>query len=588
MLDVLAGVDTAAAAAPRTIDASGWWPARRLPRAMVTVKSPADESAAMLLQSVAGLAAKAVNEGAGDELVWVETGNVDIEDWFTRTRLRRPELKTRTAADAWELIDRYARTEIIKGYILYRADRSAGQLNEHRPGIDCSVNVATSLAGLLDGVIVEERLERQAQAHGLTLLADARDKTQAWCFRNHRDRFNRRLACTQDPRKPHARDLAIAQRAFTVYGDDEPTPELMRWLEPLSPVLGWNGGDERRTTEMSSRQGHLQTATDWCMNLPALMAGSVEIREPAKVKDFDPHTIDRNDHRSAVSFVSTDGDNVQFFEANFFRGSSGASYWGNPSRGKLPFGWSCCFSQLAQLCPPAIEYAAETQTANDGLVEWGGGYYYPDRFAADRPDRWDLLARQAARTWALMRRNNTRIIGFNVTAFDSPDARKAYEVIARQCDGLQGMLVFQYAPYEAGAGAVFWVKDAKGVDVPVVTARYSIWEHANRDRAGTPTKVARQIRRTVELSNDRPRYDWVIVHAWSWFKESTTDDETAEELPQDTAARNGGVRGYTPALWCAKRLPPDVRAVQPAELLWRLRMQHDPQQTTVAIDRWRP
>jgi hypothetical protein len=32
--------------------------------------------------------------------------------------------------------------------------------------------------------------------------------------------------------------LAIAQRAFTVYGKAEPTPAAMKWLEPLSPILG--------------------------------------------------------------------------------------------------------------------------------------------------------------------------------------------------------------------------------------------------------------------------------------------------------------------------------------------------------------
>jgi hypothetical protein len=38
----------------------------------------------MMAQAVAGLAAKAVNGGRGDELVWVESGNRDVEDWFAR------------------------------------------------------------------------------------------------------------------------------------------------------------------------------------------------------------------------------------------------------------------------------------------------------------------------------------------------------------------------------------------------------------------------------------------------------------------------------------------------------------------------
>ena len=338
----------------------------------------------MMLQSVAGLAAKAVNEGRGAEMVWVDTGNIDTEDWFARWAAARPDLTRPGDFEPWALVDRFASRNIIKGYILYRLDQSRGEHNSYRPGMDCSVNVATSVAGLLDGIIVDEELEGKAREHGLKLLLDTRGKTQAWCFQTYRDQFNRRMLCTQDPKKPHVRDLAIAQKAFTVFGDGEPTASALAGLEPLSPILGWNGGDEFTSTDMSSRYGHIQTATDWCMNLPVLMAGSVNSKATT-VRNLDPSSIDWNDQRSSVSFIQTDGDNVQWFEGNFFRGSS--SYWSNPERNKIPFGWSCCFAQLAQLCPPAIEYASATRSANDSFVEWGGGYYYPDRFGLSRKNR---------------------------------------------------------------------------------------------------------------------------------------------------------------------------------------------------------
>ena len=74
----------------------------------------------------------------------------------------------------------------------------------------------------------------------------------------------------------------------------------------------------------------------------------------------------------------------------------------------------------------------------------------------------------------------------------------------------------------------------------VITARYSIWEHANRrERAGTPAKIAREIRETVEKSppGQLPRYDWVIDHAWSWFKRAPGADENAEDMPQDQGGK---------------------------------------------------
>ena len=352
-------------------DGGRWWPTQAMPKALARTERERDfpsprRSYEMLAQSVAGLAAKAVNEGRGDEMVWVGTDNVDVEDWYARLLRRHPQLEVRGTFGLWELIERYARKGLIQGYILYRSDHSKGEMNQHRQGMDCSVNVATSLAGLFDAILVDEGLEGEAQTHGLKRLMDARDKTQAWCFETYKDQFCRRMVCTQDPRKSSVRDLAIAQKAFVLYGYDEPTPTVMKWLEPLSPILGWNGGDERKTTEMSTDWGEIQTATDWCNNLPVLMAGAEET-EPKKVADFDPRTIDWNDTRSAVSFISTDGDNVQWFEIDFFRHNQ--NFWNSPDRGQIPFGWSCCFTQLTQLCPEAIDYALATQSPNDSFVE---------------------------------------------------------------------------------------------------------------------------------------------------------------------------------------------------------------------------
>jgi len=101
-------------------------------------------------------------------------------------------------------------------------------------------------------------------------------------------------------------------------------------------------------------------------------------------------------------------------------------------------------------------------------------------------------------------------------------------------------------------------------------------------------KVAREIRRTVESArpNEVPRYDWVIAHAWSWFKLAPGFDDNAEDMPQENAAAQGGVRGYTPVTWCAARLPSNIRTVSPEELIWRIRMKHDPEQTKKQIGLW--
>ncbi|SRR5581483_2242076 len=585
------GACLAASALQAGPDPDRWWPVQTLPKALVRTSNQQDFPEPriplqMMVQSVAGLAAKAVNEGRGSELIWVDNGGGDLEKWRARFLAQHPSVTNAGVFGPWQLVDRCSSQGIIKGYILYRFDHSRGDPGAGVPGIDCSANVATSLAGLLDAVIVDEQLEAEAKAHGLKLLLDARDKTQVWCFTHYKEQFNRRMLFAQDPRMPHSRDFAIAHKVFTAFGPGEPVASAVKWLEPLSPILGWNCGDEFANTDLLTRDGDFQTATDWCLNLPVLMGGSDNI-DPPRLKNLDPRSIDWNDSRSAVSFVMTDGDNVQWQEGNFF---SNGSYWGDPTRGKIPYGWSCCFDHLQQLCPQALEHALATRSSNDWFIEFGGGYYYPDHFAMDRSDRWDLLARHAQRTWALMKRCNTRMIGFNFANLDSPDTRKACETFARQTDALLAILAFQYYPYEGGAGRVFWVRDANNVQVPVITARYSIWEHSNnRPRAGTPARIAREIRQTVDATSSAqlPRYDWVIDHSWSWFKRSPGASEDAENMSQENAASNGGIRGYSPAVWCADRLPSSIRVIGPEELAWRIRMQHDPAQTQKLISQWR-
>ena len=176
----------------------------------------------IMVQSVAGLAALSVNEGRGDEMVWIGCShNADYRDWYERL-LGKKLFEVRGTYEPWDLVKRFSEKGIIKGYILYSYDTSQGSFNEHRLGMDLSVNVATSLAGLMKGVLIEESHEAKAKALGLRMLFDARGKTQKWCFDTYRDRFNRHILGTQDPRKPHTRALTIAQKAFMFYGYDEP------------------------------------------------------------------------------------------------------------------------------------------------------------------------------------------------------------------------------------------------------------------------------------------------------------------------------------------------------------------------------
>ncbi len=579
------------------LNADGRWFPTQKPPAQVYSTADASPSSVrlMLYQSLSGLAAKAVNEGRGDTMVWITRTNPESALWRGMYFRENPSVKDLGPLECWPLVEYFVKQGVVKGYILYSADKSGSgkKAAERSKDIDNSVNVACSMAGILGGIVVDKSLESEAKKAGLKMLADARTISQAQCFDKYKDKLNRDMMAVIDPRISGVRDLAVAHNCFVVFGfgegvGDTTIQRAMEWLNPPAPILGWIGGDEFKATRLASVYGHYQTVSSLCTNLPVLMAGS-ESRTLPKVPHLDPKQIDWKDDRSTISYFMSDGDNAAWFVQSFFETTP--YYWSNPDRGKILMNWTTPYAHLAQIAPQVIEYMAQTRTPNDWMVEWHGGYYYPDLFATERGEkRWDILAEHARRTWKMMQKTDNRIIGFNVRYWDSDDAKKAYETFAAQTDGLTAILAVQYSPYNKGAGEVIWVKDKRGVEIPVISLRYQNWWRLNkRPNTGTPMRVAREIVESIAQTPkaELPRHDWLMEHAWSYFQKGTPGDEDSQNLPDlkkgGAEAKNyeelGGVRGYTPLTWCDALLPDSVRRVTGEEMAWRLRMRHNPEQT---------
>ena len=103
-------------------DLPRWWPAQTLPnrilRTISLEKLPAPHGPHhMLVQSIAGLAAKAVNEGRGGELVWVTSTHRDLEAWLDRFRADH---------DAWRAICAHLGQRRIQDVIAALLFRAAG------------------------------------------------------------------------------------------------------------------------------------------------------------------------------------------------------------------------------------------------------------------------------------------------------------------------------------------------------------------------------------------------------------------------------------------------------------------------------
>ncbi len=566
-----------------------WWPEQTMPEGLVTVETadmqpvtePCGKAVAslnmgqehMLMQSLAGLAAQAVNEGRGDELIYVNLwDNADYNLWRNRV-LKHTGIEDRGVSKPWKLVERYAEQGIVKGYILYAWDFSEGDITTRRADSDESCNVATSLAGLLGGIVISEGQEAQAKALGLKCLIDVRGKTEQWLFEKYADQLNRNYVLLQDPVVPNNRAIAIAHCIITVYGFEAPTEQVFQTLEKPSLVFGWNDGrKEGESVSQFSKYGHVIAPSNWALNLPVLSLLK-DGEALLSFRRFDPTTIDFEDGSPSVSFYMSDGDNVQWMLGGF---THNRFYWASRLNGVYPLGWGAPLADLIQVGVEPYRYLQETQPDNTGMVLMPG-YFFPDELgrALPKDQRAEVFEKYSARMEHYLKASGAGILSFLCMDYDSPEALEAYAIFAKGIPSLTGMMVIDYSPYEEGDGQVFWCPNAEGIDIPVISAKYSLWANQNHERSGTPTKVARLINEDALASED-PFCAWTIIHAWSGFHENWTADENEESGPY---GRDGTKAGVAPAYWCVKRLDPSIKVITPDEMVWRTRMIHRPEQT---------
>jgi hypothetical protein len=565
---------------------SRWFPPIPAPGELLVVPFANEVEEGMILETAAGLAARGVLAGKGNTLIYEDSPNDGYQRWFADyCRAHSPRL-THVSLD--EAVARLLRDGIVQGYLLYHFEKSDRPL--HSAGtLDESANVATSLAAAKNGLAVSERLAERMEKLGLKKLLDVRERTEAWCLSENN--FSRSVMGTADPKTRNARSLMIALNAFVCSGRGAVYEKALARCDADSPVVGWGCEAEDRMTIASSRSGLFQTSTNWCHNLPVFASDAIGESIPAN-QLLNPHplhwsALDWGDGVHHVNFTMTDGDNVQWIMSNFTGGSEATSYYGNPKRGRIPFTWGLPVPSLCQLSPRTLAEILAKATSNDDFLQFhAGGYFYPDLYGKARGTT-KALELHAERLRGYMDLTGIRILAFNFQDWDGAEARAACEVFATKLPGLLGIFAFQYNPYSAGNGALFWVKGAGGDEVPVVSCRFTIWAQSGRPQDATPAAVAAQLNR-LPMAGERVNencFSWVLAHAWSRFRHAEKGaplDAEEKDVPQDKDTPDSA-RGYEPVLWAAERLAPMVKPVTSQELLLRVRLRLRPRAT---LSRW--
>ena len=302
------------------------------------------------------------------------------------------------------------------------------------PAIPGSVNVATMLAGVYDGLVVTPehagrfRLPlgtRKNSARGgldLRTLNWKKDiEAYRWAMAEIGDQLSRQAVAYNDPTKHPNRDYFVefkvpvlwichekAGKKFPYSSFEEEktfVKELfLKWPANI-PCLGWpgddmNGGSDNGIGEwpgvrLASQCGKYEICTGHDAGAVATSNMSVHSGTKGTFRQtIPPITLQRD--KVYFSFVRSDGDGMNFLRYWYRR------LFNEPSHGRVPMGWQIG-TAATDLMPDILDYYYRHASANECFVNalTGVGYIWEDNFAeylpADRqPQVWDDYVRYSA------------------------------------------------------------------------------------------------------------------------------------------------------------------------------------------------
>lgn len=536
----------------------------------------------LLSQSIAGLTNRAVQQGKSDIGVWLhdhagrESYNLSKQD------LSNLGVSEQGMQSALELArNNYGTDEGIKlqvkdlfdGYVL--TDINANP----ESGI-----VASVASSVYNSIIVDVRDQSKYDAVGYKMTYDARQKSTADAWSEFKNKVSKKGLVVMPVQSGELRDFAIMHNLFVLNINKSNGnassgqnlaifEEILSWLEPGAAIYGWEQGvDEELFVNRASVKGHVWVPCDWMYNLPLTSLTYRSRQKSSLAKIINPQFIDYTKDKNFVSYYLSDGDNIQWMMNDFNN-----EFFSNPDAVEMKMGFGFPSSNLNQMAPTQFYNIMNKQHRNYTMIEaLGGGYQYVDNFGSSE-NRKDRLAEVASRVGNTMRQHRIKVLGLMAKDVKSTQAKEGYQAFIDANNQLEGIVVLQYSPYAGGKGEIYWLANKDGYEIPVITVRYSLWNfgNSNHELEGTPAYIA------GKLANDSDKKFSVIgVHAWSKFRDTGNSTDLIGEN------NNGNLNGASAAKLMQKHLSDSFEVVGVQELIWRIRMQHKPEQTKKFLENY--
>ena len=286
------------------------------------------------------------------------------------------------------------------------------------PAIPASVNVATMLAGVYEGLVatpaVSERFRLSkggfskscARGRDLRIMNWKKDvDAYHWALAEMGDKLSRKAVAYADPTKHPNRDYFVefkvpvvwichkkASRKFRYSSFEEEkafVKELfLKWPANI-PCMGWPGDDMNEGSDngigewpgvkLASQCGKYEICTGH--DAGAVAAGNMSVHSGATGtfrQTIPPITLQRD--KVYYSFVRSDGDGMNFLRYWYRR------LFNEPAHGRVPMGWQIGTS-ATDLMPDILDYFYKHASPNDCFVNalTGVGYIWEDNFTEYLP-----------------------------------------------------------------------------------------------------------------------------------------------------------------------------------------------------------
>ena len=435
---------------------------------------------------------------------WEITG--PLKEFYERKHgVHFTELKT--AEEALATFARYS-----KGYVVWD------------PAVMPTMNVAYTIAGLEDAVVVTPALIPLAARHGLKPIDDLRGRyngqTDAQIYTDAKSRYWARCSHDKlmlmgghrgDIRIPGIADWGVREKMFfhdlsanPIHADELALEkQFFSELNPGGTIFGWHvyGKDtEEQHTTLISTYG---LKMEGLQSLPNL-SFNCQIGFTPGFKFTNHHHVTSEQKLTAqakvyLSFVQSDG--------------IGIGVWTKPGRGRIPLAWGAIMGWV-HFSPAALEYFHESATPADYFIGGlsGPSYMYPNHIPANR---FGLLMQEASDLMKVLDERIFEIMDNSAADGNVGNAELTKETVDRY-----------YAAFPDAAGFINGYGPARTRDLrdtrPLISYDYYIDPRRPRE------EVTADLNELIALNPKRPYF--LLVHV----RESNDVNSLVEVIKQLT------------------------------------------------------